>query len=205
MSTLTLNPYAAGGLDAWDRIQIAGVDFKGKVEVSGEGLKKKNDHRSSRGRNGGRSVATGNDLVTFKVLLGCFEESHFLQLDAILQRLTNRQPSRQDSHAFEIFYPSLEQMEIRLVLVDEISLMEPTGPGGLFTQEIKFKEFRPAPPRQRTQPVTRAPTTPAQGQTPTAPSITPIATGSPRTRPDGQPLVTMRPIPPPSQSGGSNP
>ena len=203
MSTATLNPLATG-VDAWDRITIAGVDFKGKVEVSGEGIKIKNDHRSARGTNGGRSTSAGKDTAKFKVLLGCFEESHFLQLDAIIQRLIGNGENRQERrHAIEIYHPALDQLGIALALLDEISLMEPTGPGGLFTQEFQFREFHPAPPRARN--VTTTPTTPPQGQQrPPTPRIEAIPNGV-TIRPISAPQRAPARTPPPSQSGGSNP
>ena len=123
-----INPWLDGG-DAWDRITIEGITFKGKVEISGTPWKKKSDHRRARGRNGGRSVQTGWDLGEWSLTLTAFDDEHVEQLGAIILAVTGRAPATQDLHALSIDHPAL----------------------AVWT--FKVKEHRPPPP----QPVVRTP------------------------------------------------
>lgn len=184
--------------DKWDVIVIAGIAFTGKCSLSGEGVKKKNDHRSPRGRNGGRTVATGFDLVEITVTLAAFpSEDHpddadeqVRQLDAIIGRVANRAPSQQDAEAIPIAHPALGAMGLTAFTLTSIDLPEFEA-GSTLNVTFKFKEHRPATARD----VTRTPATPAETQTPAA--ISRANRGE-----------TIRPIPAParpSASGAANP
>ena len=181
----------------WDEITIAGIAFTGKVTVSGEGLKTKKDHRSPRGRNGGRSVGLGRDLSEFTVTLSAFpsedegnEDLHVQQLDAIIARLSDDSPTRQDASAFPIAYPSLAALRVTQVTLESIDLPEYEA-GSTLNVTMKFKTFKPSVPRatRTTAPAAENGTGPAAN--PGVNSITPIAAPPRRT--------------PPSQSGAAAP
>lgn len=184
--------------DKWDVITIAGITFTGKCSVSGEGVKKKNDHRSPRGRNGGRTVATGFDLVEITITLAAFpsedhpddQDEQVRQLDAIIARVANRSPSQQDAEAIAIAHPALGAMGLTSFTLTSADLPEFEA-GSTLNVTFKFKEHRPVTPRN----VTRTPTTPAETQRPAS-----IAANN-----RGE---TIRPIPAParpSASGAANP
>lgn len=184
--------------DKWDVITIGGIVFTGKCSLSGEGVKKKNDHRSPRGRNGGRTVATGFDLVEITITLAAFpsedhpddEDEQVRQLDAIIARVASRAPSTQDAEAVAIAHPALGAMGLTSFTLTSIDLPEFEA-GSTLNVTFKFKEHRPATARD----VTRTPATPAETQRPAA--ISRANRGE-----------TMRPIPAParpSASGAANP
>jgi hypothetical protein len=194
--TALLSPWTDS--DKWDSITISGIAFTGKCSLSGDGVKKKNDHRSPRGRNGGRTVATGFDLVEITITLSAFpSEDHpddpdeqVRQLDAIIARVASRAPSQQDAEAIAIAHPALGAMGLTSFTLTSIDLPEFEA-GSTLNVTFKFKEHRPVTPRN----VTRTPTTPAETQRPAA-----IAANN-----RGE---TIRPIPAParpSASGAANP
>jgi len=151
--------------DKWDVVTIGGITFTGKCSLSGDGVKKKNDHRSPRGRNGGRSVATGFDLVEITVTLSAFpSEDHpddvdeqVRQLDAIIARVASRSPTQQDAEAIPVAHPALSAMGLTSFTLTSIDLPEFEA-GSTLNLTLKLKEFRPATPRD----VTRTPATPGE-------------------------------------------
>lgn len=192
----------------WDEITIAACAFTGKVTVSGDALKPKSDHRSSRGRNGARHVAAGHDTVDFTVTLGAFpeddearEDLHVQEMDAIYARLSDEAPTRQGSSAFPVSYPSLAFARIYQATVESVSLPEYDASTGMVVMTIKFKSFKEPVPR-----TVRATATPAE---------TPAALGNGRNgdlaagRANGTismtPTTRGRAIPRPSASGAAAP
>lgn len=146
-----INPWLDGG-DAWDRITIEGIAFKGKVEISGTPWKKKSDHRRARGRNGGRSVQTGWDLGEWSLTLTAFDDEHVEQLGAIILAVTGRAPATQDLHALSIDHPALAVAGVSQVTFEEGDVPEP-DPTGKLVWTFKVKAHRPPSP----QPVVRTP------------------------------------------------
>ncbi|MDP3219935.1 MAG: hypothetical protein Q8S73_37895, partial [Deltaproteobacteria bacterium] len=153
----------------WDEITIAGITFTGKVDVDGDALKPKADHRRSRGSNGRRHVAAGHDTVDFTVVLAAFpeddeaiEDLHVQEMDAIYARLSDESPTRQGGAAFPVAYPSLAFARISMATVESITLPKFEA-GGMLLMTIKFKAFKEPVPR-----TVRATTTPAESQTPAA-------------------------------------
>lgn len=145
--TALLSPW--GDSDKWDQITVAGISFTGRCTVTGEGVKKKNDHRSPRGRNGGRTVATGFDLVDITVTLSAFpsedhpddEDEQVRQMDAIIARLADRSPTRQDVSAIPIAHPALSAMGLATFTLTSIDLPEFEA-GSTLNVTMKFKEWR---------------------------------------------------------------
>lgn len=202
--TALLSPW--GDPDKWDVITIGGVIFTGKCTLSGEGVKKKNDHRSPRGRNGGRTVATGFDLAEITVTLSAFpsedhpddEDEQVRQLDAIIARVATRAPSRQDVSAIPIAHPALSALGLASFTLTSIDLPEFVA-GGTLNVAFKFKEWR-APtvrPARTTAAASEQPAEPATIR-PNGTTMTPIA--APGAAPRAAPVV-----PRPSASGAAAP
>jgi hypothetical protein len=187
--------------DKWDVITIGGITFTGKCSLSGEGVKKKNDHRSARGRNGGRTVATGFDLVEITVTLAAFpSEDHpedideqVRQLDAIIARVASRSPTQQDAEAIPVAHPALSAMGLTSFTLTSIDLPEFEA-GSTLNLTLKLKEFRPPSARN----VTRTPATP--GEVPAAnrgirnhgETITPVAAPARVARPSASGAAAPR-------------
>lgn len=174
--------------DAWDRITVAGITFKGDVSVKGTPWKKKNDHRSARGRNGGRTVATGWDLGEWTIDLLAYDDETVAQLEAIIEAVTGRAPATQDATALPIDHPALAVAGVNQVTFDEGDAPNVTDAGGFMAWSFKVKEYRPPAPRD----VTRAPAAaPQQAQRRDGPSVYSTPAGP-------EPPPVMRAIPPPS-------
>lgn len=182
----------------WDSITIAGVDFTGRVTVSGDALKPKADSHHARGHNGRRRRAVGHDTVDFTVTLSAFpedddtiEDLHIEEMNAIYARLSDESPTGQDAAAFPIAYPSLAFARIFQATVESITLPEFEA-GGTVNLTIKFKSYKAPVPR----PV-RTTATPAE--TAATPAVV---------RPNGSTIAPIDAGPrvaPPSQSGAAAP
>lgn len=181
----------------YDRISIAGVLFEGEFDDDFDSLwKKKNDHRSGRGRNGGRTVATGWDLADFTVTLYAHDEVTFAAIQAIMRRVFERSPARQDATAIMVEHPVLLAADIKQATLDEGGFSRPKA-GGKASLKLKLKEFHPPSPTAAS--AVRSPAAAAQGESRT---VSTVARGE-----NGQPVsygpptpITMVPIPPPRPS-----
>ena len=200
MAELLPNPWTEP--ESYDRLTIAGVEFAGKVDLNAdELLKKKSDHRRARGRNGGRSVAAGWDLVEFPVTLTAFAygadgapSSTFAQLEEILRRVGRGAVAAQDQTAVSIAHPYLAAVGISQVTVEGVGFV-PVQAGGTFGLKLKLKEWR-APTQQ---PGARAPAAAPQSRTVSSVSDRDYGPGFAALRPLGPPQPNApRPAPPPA-------
>lgn len=147
---------------AFDRFAIAGVIFTGKVDLdAGTLLKKKSDHRRARGRNGGRTVAAGWDLVEFSVTLSAHDEDTLAQIQDVLRRVGRGGSATQDTSALSVSHPYLDAVGISQATLDEAGFVPVQG-GGMMGLRLKLKEFRP--PAQNVG--ARAPSAAAQNTAP---------------------------------------
>lgn len=194
MAEILPNPWTEAS--AYDRIAVAGVVFEGKIELGAdELLKKKSDHRRARGRNGGRSLSTGWDLVEFPLTLtaapygpNAQPSPAFDQLQEILRRVGRGAVATQDTTAVSISYPLLAAVDITQVTVEGVGFAPPQA-GGTFVLKLKLKEWR-APTQA---PGARAPVAATQSRQ--APTVARDAQGRPIEF--GPPFAALRPMGPP--------
>lgn len=200
MAELLPNPWTDAA--AYDRITVAGVEFAGKNDLSAdELLKKKSDHRRARGRNGGRSVSTGWDLVEFQLTLTAYPygpdgapSPSFAQLEEILRRVGRGAVAAQDQTAVSISHPYLDAVGISQVTVEGVGFV-PVQTGGTFGLKLKLKEWR-APTQN---PGARAPAAAPQSRMVSAVSDRDYGPGFAALRPLGPPQPNApRPAPPPA-------
>lgn len=145
--------------EQYDRFGIAGVTFVGVVDLdAGSLLKKKSDHRRARGRNGGRSVSTGWDLVEFTVTLSAWEETGLAMLQEILRRVGPGSVATQDTTAHRVSHPYLGAVGIEQVTFEGGGFVPVQG-GGRLGLKLNLKQWR-APTQA---PGARAPTAAPQG------------------------------------------
>lgn len=145
--------------EQYDRFGIAGVTFVGVVDLdAGALLKKKSDHRRARGRNGGRSVSTGWDLVEFTVTLSAWEETGLAMLQEILRRVGPGSVATQDTTAHRVSHPYLGAVGIEQVTFEGGGFVPVQG-GGRLGLKLNLKQWR-APTQA---PGARAPTAAPQG------------------------------------------
>lgn len=151
---------------AWDRFQIGNVIFPAAVSLDGDLWKPKSDHRHGRGTRGGRSVASGWELVEFSVTFQAFDDETDLMLSKVLDLLTQRPQQRLNSttnaadtppassspnttaapRAFDVKHPALMSAGITQVTFEGADAPKPDGPGGFLVWKVKLKEYRPPTP-----------------------------------------------------------
>lgn len=159
MGDILPNPWTESA--QYDRFGIAGVTFVGGVDLdAGALLKKKSDHRRARGRNGGRSVSTGWDLVEFTVTLSAWEETGFAALQEILRRVGRGAVATQDTAALRVSHPYLGAVGITQVTLEGAGFVPVQG-GGRLGLKLSLKEWR-APTQA---PGARAPAAASQATT----------------------------------------
>ena len=120
------------------------------------------------------------------------EDLHVRELDAIIARLSDDSPTRQDATSIPIAYPSLAALRISQVTLVSIDLPEFEA-GGTLNVTFKLKTFKPSVPRpaRTTAPVAENGTPPAPN--PGVNSITPIATPPRRSPPSASGAAAPRP------------
>jgi hypothetical protein len=180
-----VRPPWADDASPWDRIELAGVAFKGTVEVTGAALKRRIATHRSGGTNGERITDRGLEAVELTIELTAYEAEHVDQLDTIRDRLIPRtSPARGQRAAVSVQHPALAWAGIAQVYPVEVGL--PKLDGQTLKVTIKVREYRepsaaaavrrPAPAVQNAQ----------------------VAAGVAET-------FSRTPIPAPSASGATNP
>ena len=110
----------------YDRFAIAGVVFTGKVDLDA-GRCSEESGPPPRAGNGGRTVATGWDLVEFSVTLSAFDEDTFAQLQDVLRRVGRGAVATQDTSALSVSHPYLAAVGITQVTLDEAGFVPVAG------------------------------------------------------------------------------
>lgn len=152
------NPWTESA--SYDRFAIAGIVYEGPVELDASALlKKKSDHRRARGRNGGRTVSTGWDLVDFSVTLVAWDAAGVAVLEDVLRRVGRGALATQDQRALSVSHPYLDAVGISQVTLESLGFV-PVQAGGKLGLKLSLKEWR-APAQT---PGARAPAAAAQEQ-----------------------------------------
>lgn len=140
MGDVLPNPWSEA--EAFDRLTIAGVTHEGPVELDASALlKKKSDHRRSRGRNGGRTVSTGWDLVEFSVTVVAWDDASMATLEEIIRRVGRGAVAAQDTRALSVSHPYLAAVGISQVTLQSLGFV-PVQAGGKLGLKLSLKEWR---------------------------------------------------------------
>jgi len=141
MAEILPNPWTEAS--AFDRFTIAGFTFTGAVDLDASNLlKKKSDHRRGRGRNGGRTVNAGWDLVSFTVTLSAWDEATLAQLQEVLRRVGRGAAVTQDANALGVAHPYLAAVGITQATLESAGFV-PVQAGGRLGLKLSLKEYRP--------------------------------------------------------------
>lgn len=170
---------------AWDTLTIGGLLFTGKFKFDGDVLEKKTDTRHAAGRSGGRIRAAGYVLAKIKLVLSCYEDEHFEQLDAIVRLLFPRGGEPVRDAAFACPHPVLAIAGITEVYAIKMSSVEPNEVGDVYTTTIELVEYRPTANRPTAHVVRQRPDIAANNPTaftgldPVPPSAAPARPNAP--------------------------
>lgn len=128
--------------DAWDKLVIGGVEFRGGFEFDGELLKRKLDRRHSAGRDGARVRDRGYDLAKIKLSLSLWEPEHFSDLEALTRLLFPRDADVTRRAAYACAHPALALAGISEVYGEAAGALKQTSPG-LWSVTLDLVEYRP--------------------------------------------------------------
>jgi hypothetical protein len=109
--------------EAWGRLVIGGVEFRGAFEFSGDALKRKLDHRHSASRDGARIRDRGYDLAKIKLALRCYEDEHFEDLEALVRLLFPRDADATRRAAYACTHPALAVAGITEVYAESMDVL----------------------------------------------------------------------------------
>jgi hypothetical protein len=143
-----VNPFETP--DAWDWILLAGTVSPGIVSaVAGASNPRTWDEKKATGSSGATLTYQGDGLAKFGVKLSLWLPEHFAEWDTFKTLLV---PPTKDSRALDIWHPRLEQLPVPVtsVVVEECGSPEPADDTGLWSVEIKFKEYRAPKPATST-------------------------------------------------------
>lgn len=128
--------------ELWHTATIAGRDTPGLATVTGAKRPRKWDEKEGPGASGASLTYRGDRLVAPTLTLKLWEPEHFDEwedLHAYLKPLVK-------GKAVDFFHPSVEDLDVRSVVIEEIGQREMIeGSGGAATVAITLKEFRPPP------------------------------------------------------------
>lgn len=170
---------------AWDTLTLGGLPFTGKFKFDGDVLAKKLDHRHSAGRSGARIRNRGYDIAKIKLVLSCYEDDHFEQLDAIVRLLFPHGAETVRDAAFACPHPVLAVAGITEVYAEKMSAIEPNETGDIYTTTIELVEYRPTANRPTAHVVRQRPDIAANNPTaftgldPVPPSAAPARPNAP--------------------------
>ncbi len=145
-------PFWETSPDSWDQIAIAGTTLPGMVIVSGQGIARKIDVKSSPNRDGARIRDRGYDPARFDIEVIVWTERQFSDLLPILEGL---QPKRRggERQPVDVSHPALAMLGIRSMYVEGVGM--PQVKSGKLHIPIKAIEWvtqpreRPALPDPR--------------------------------------------------------
>lgn len=138
-------PFWETSPDSWDQIAIAGTTLPGMVIVSGQGIARKIDVKSSPNRDGARIRDRGYDPAKFDVEVIVWTEQQFSDL---LPTLEGLQPKRRggERQPVDVSHPALSMLGIRSMYVEAVGM--PQVKGGKLHITIKAIEWV-TQPRER--------------------------------------------------------
>jgi hypothetical protein len=135
--------------EAYDTFKLAGVQSPGLCKISGAGSPRSWDEQKGKGNEGASISFNGLGLAKFKVRVFLWTTKHFddwINFATILKPPVNGQPAK----ALDIEHPILAEphLQIRSVVIEDVSQLDEEGDTGKFYYDIDCKAFRKPKPAQ---------------------------------------------------------
>ena len=131
---------------AYDYVRIAGRRSPFLCEVTGDGYKFRFNEVESTGTVAASLTPLGTSLQEFSIKFFLCTAQHFDDWQPMRDMLTT--PPGKKGKAFEIEFPSLNEMGIGAFAVLGVSLLQRVTDDGLYAYEVKCKRY--APPKKQT-------------------------------------------------------
>lgn len=138
---MSWNPFLDAKDSPWDFILLAGQRSPGLCDIKGASSPRKWDEAQGYGLSGAILRFTGLGLAKFSVVLRLYEPAHWEAWQSF-KAIVQKPPQGVRPKALDIYHPALEQLEIKAVVVEEVSQPEQTGDTGEWSITIEFREWR---------------------------------------------------------------
>ena len=126
---------------AYDALNIAGIETPGLAEVTTSGKSLKWEHKQAKGSTGATQTLQGRDLETFTVKLTLWKRAQFEEWETLKRLLDDSVADAKNPRPLDIAHPDLSEHGIRAAVVENIS-GRVTESIGRSTYTIKFTEYR---------------------------------------------------------------
>lgn len=157
---LTPSPWANSTL--WNTLYISGLPWWGRVEIRGAARAYQWDIKHSPGQEGYFETYRGRPHKPFIIRLFIWTDSMYSYWTNVFSKLlTYIGPL---SPPLAVYHPSLQNLLITGIVVDELGAVEPVSDDMMFKVDIRVHEFLPEKP----WPVTNSPIAVAPAPTPPA-------------------------------------
>ena len=145
-----LNPITTP--EAWDFFYAAGLVAPGIARITDASRESKWDEKDSPGAIGATTTYRGHKVVHFTLQLTLIGARALDALPSFLDAL-RFDPTQPGNNALEVYHEALNALDppIKSAAVESMGVPRQSGPGGFWTQEIKFIEYRPPPPKNVTK------------------------------------------------------
>jgi hypothetical protein len=142
---MALFPYGIpNGSAAWDVVVVAGVTSPGVVKVDKPKREYKWDAKCGKGTQGSTTTFVGTPPVKVKMTFSLWTFDQFADWDSF-RALLLLDPTKSSPTALEVYHPSLADLNIHSLVTEDVGGLVHEGKG-LFTVEVNFLEYFPAPP-----------------------------------------------------------
>lgn len=131
--------------EAWDVVNLAGIDTPIAREWKGWKRPNKWDVKEGKGAAGATETFVGKPPARGTFTFLAWEAAHFAAWDQLLPMLAY-DPTKKEKQAIRIFHPALKDIGVTEVVVDDdgVSAWEHDGTG-LWSRTVAFLEYFPTP------------------------------------------------------------
>lgn len=140
--------------DAWNTVTLQGMNTPGKCEVGEFKRSVEWDIKSGKGTAGATETVKGLPPAKGSIDFYAWETAHFGVWDELLPKLLY-DPTKQTKQANTIYYPSLADINVTSVNIEDIGSWVHQG-GSMYKRTIAFLEFAPPPAANAAQTPTGA-------------------------------------------------
>lgn len=164
MSSGSINPI--DNPQAWDTVTIGQVQSPGVCKVTGFKRQNEWDIKKGKGTLGATTTYVGKPPAKGSITFQLWTAFHFAEWDEF-RPLLKYDPTKKAVQAVDIYHPSLADIDLNSVIVENIGAIEHEGQQ-LYTITVDFIEYFPAPKKSAVGTPTSSSTT-QKGTTPGSP------------------------------------
>lgn len=139
--TQILDPFSSP--QEWDAVVIAGVRSPGICQVTGFSRKNEFDEKKGKGTVGATLTYVGKPPAKGRIKFQLWTPDHFEEWEEFRQ-LLKYDPTKKTVTAIDIYYPSLQHLDIHSVVCEDLGAIEHQG-NRLYTVDVELTEYFPPP------------------------------------------------------------